>query len=261
MNNQLPDIDALLDHIYAQEEPISQDENQPRRTINVYIDVEEEAQELPPTVESSLNGQTIPMPQPDETETPTTNEQSSDFLPFQSSRRLPMRRTRFVMLVLSLVAVLGLLIGGGYNFVLPLFAPSATITLVTTSQHLTTTSTVQLVTSGTADPTKQQVPGRALPAMTMSQQKTEATTGTAHQDAKVGRGIITFYNGATFTQTILAGTALTGADGVQLVTDADAIIPPPPSQRSDRELSRLMLQRRDQGETSEQEMFTAHVAA
>jgi predicted RNA binding protein with dsRBD fold (UPF0201 family) len=59
----------------------------------------------------------------------------------------------------------------------------------------------------------------------MSQQKTVPTTGTTHQDAKAAHGLITFYNSATFPQTILAGTTLTGADGVVLVTDTDAPIP------------------------------------
>ena len=37
--------------------------------------------------------------------------------------------------------------------------------------------------------------------------------------------MVTFYNAALYVQTIPAGTLLTGADGVQVVTDEDAIIP------------------------------------
>lgn len=232
MNNQLSDIDAILDHLYAHDEAIPpQGENQPHRTINVYIDVEEEdSQALPPTVEGTLDtdrNRTVPLP--DEQITPPspgpTTEPHTATSSVQPTHH-PSMHPRLIVLVVTLVAVLATLIGLTIRVALsPLLAPSTTITLVTTSQHLTTTSTLQLVTTGTADPTKQQVPGRALPTITMSQQKTIATTGTAHQDATAGHGIITFYNSATSTQMIPAGTVLIGADGVQLVTDADATIP------------------------------------
>jgi len=193
----------------------------------VYIDVEEEdeSQALPPTVESTLEEQDTSTSQPDEAEPLPTTEPQKATPPVQPARRLPVQ-PRLVVPVLTLVAMLGVLIGLNIGVVLPsLFAPSATMTLVTTSQHLTTTSTIELVTSGAANPTKHQVPGRVLPAMTMSQQKMVATTGTAHQDATVARGILTFYNSATYPQVVPVGTLVTGADGTQLVTDADATIP------------------------------------
>jgi len=227
MNNQLSDLDAILDHIYVQGNPNPQDAGQPRRTITVYIDVEEEdANALPPTVDSTLDKPATTTRADAPTEPTKTEQPTSDHLPVQpTSNRPTTRRLPRLVLVLMLIASVGLVVGLGTCLLVPLLAPSATITLVTTSPHLTTTSTIHLVTTGTADPTKQQVPGRALPAITMSQQKTIATTGTAHQDATAGHGIITFYNGATSTQTIPAGTVLTGADGVLLVADADATIP------------------------------------
>ncbi len=220
MNEQRQqEISDLIDLIYradhADTEP--QDESQPRRIVNIYIDVEEK--DVPLTVESTLDRQDAPMT-PDETDMPISTEQQSNPLPVQ-----PTRRTRPVVLVLLLVAVIGLLIGVGYGVVLPMFAPSATITIVTSASQQTTTSTIHVVTNGAADPTKQQVPGRELAAITMSQQKTIPTTGTARQDATPGHGIITFYNAATYTQTIPAGTVVTGADATQLVTDADTPIP------------------------------------
>jgi len=109
--------------------------------------------------------------------------------------------------------------------VVPMWTPSASVTIVTTSQQLTTSSTLQVVTEGIADPSKNQIAGRALASVTMSQQKTVPTTGTTRQAAQVAQGIITFYNGATYSQTIPAGTVLVGADGVQLMTDADAHLP------------------------------------
>jgi hypothetical protein len=50
-------------------------------------------------------------------------------------------------------------------------------------------------------------------------------SGVAHVPATVAPGTLTFYNAATYPQTIAAGTVLTGADGVQVLTDAAAPIP------------------------------------
>ena len=128
--------------------------------------------------------------------------------------------------MVALVAVLATLIGLNMSVdLLPMFTPSASITIVTQSQRLTTRSILQLVTKGNADQRANQVPGRVLPTITMSEEKTVPTTGTTHQDAQAARGIITFYNGATYSQTIPAGTLLTGGDGVEFVTDADVTIP------------------------------------
>ncbi|GHO67977.1 hypothetical protein KSC_068690 [Ktedonobacter sp. SOSP1-52] len=58
----------------------------------------------------------------------------------------------------------------------------------------------------------------------MSQAHTVATTGKVHQDAQAAHGYITFYNGATYAQTIPAGTLVIAANGTQITTDQDAII-------------------------------------
>jgi len=236
MNNQLPNnIDDILASIYPQDEgtPLQrQDENLPRRTINVYIDVEEEedSQALPPTVEGTLDtdrNSTVPLP--DEQTAPPSPAPTTELhkaAPSVQPKRRPSMRPRLIVLIVALVAVLATLIGLNISFaLLPLFVPSATVTLVTTSQHLTTTDTLELVTSGIANPTKHQIPGRVLPAITMSQQKRVSTTGTGHQDATAAHGILTFYNSATYPQTVPAGTLVTGTDGMQVVTDTDATIP------------------------------------
>jgi hypothetical protein len=46
-----------------------------------------------------------------------------------------------------------------------------------------------------------------------------------HQSAQAAHGIITFYNAAPYAQIVTAGTLLTEADDVQIVTDTDAVIP------------------------------------
>jgi len=95
--------------------------------------------------------------------------------------------------------------------------PIATITIIPKSQTVTLSGTVQL--------------GRVLPPLTISQSLTTPATGKGHQIAKAATGYITFYNGQFQSVTITAGTILTGASGIQIVTDQDATIPArnPPS--------------------------------
>ncbi len=95
--------------------------------------------------------------------------------------------------------------------------PIAIITIIPTSQQVTLSGTLQL--------------GRPLPPITISQAQTVPTTGTGHQDARSATGYLTFYNGQFQPVTIAAGTVLTGASGIQVVTDQDAEIPAgtPPS--------------------------------
>jgi hypothetical protein len=175
------------------------------RFIDVHIyDVGPE-QDEPPTVESE------PTAVPDEDE-----QDASE--PVQPPRR-PLAVLPFVG-----VAVCVLLVGVlSVVFLLPLLTPpEATITIVPISKQITTTSTITVV-AGQA-PIAEQLAGRALSAVTMSQQQTVPTTGKAHQDARAAHGFITFYNAATYSQVIPAGTIVIGADGIQIVTDQDALI-------------------------------------
>ncbi len=100
---------------------------------------------------------------------------------------------------------------------LPLNAPTATVTIIPKSQAVTLTGTLQL--------------GRVIAPITLSQSQTVPTTGRGHQDARAAQGSITFYNGLFTSQAVQAGTVLTGADGVQIITDQYAPLPAanPPS--------------------------------
>ena len=102
---------------------------------------------------------------------------------------------------------------------LPLVRPAASVTIIPTQATVTANAAVQ-------------VTGRALPTVTLSQARTVPATGIGHQDAQAAHGSITFYNGYTETQTIPAGMLLQTASGVQVVTDASAVVPPanPPTQ-------------------------------
>jgi hypothetical protein len=112
------------------------------------------------------------------------------------------------------------------SLLLPLLTePTVTVTIVPISRQIDTTQTITVSTTTAGTQGTATVPGRSLSALTMSQQKTVATTGQGHQNATQATGSVTFYNAATFPQQIPAGTLLIGADGVQVVTDQMAFLP------------------------------------
>jgi hypothetical protein len=127
------------------------------------------------------------------------------------------------LVCIAIWVLLAISIGVWYG-ILPLFAPTATVTIIPVSKAITATGTLTVVT-GPANAAKGQIEGRLLSTITMSQAASVPTTGTGHQDAQSAHGAITFYNAAPYVQTVAAGTVLTGADGVEVVTDAQAIIP------------------------------------
>ena len=110
-------------------------------------------------------------------------------------------------------------------FVAPVATLAATVTLVPETKTLSTTLTVTALSTGTPDPTRQQVAARLLEVGSPTQSQTVPTTGTGHAPARVGEGTVTFYNAAPSAQTVAAGTVLTGNDGVEIITDAPAVIP------------------------------------
>ena len=119
------------------------------------------------------------------------------------------------LLALVLVAV----------FIAPVATLAATVTLVPEAKTLSTTLTVTALANGTSEQAREQVAARLLEVGSPTQRQTAPTTGTGHAPARVGEGTVTFYNAAPYSQTLAAGTVLTGADGVEIVTDAPAVIP------------------------------------
>jgi hypothetical protein len=119
------------------------------------------------------------------------------------------------LLALVLVAV----------FVAPVVTLAATVTLVPETKTLSTSLTVTAMATGTPEQARKQVAARLLSVSSPTQRQTVPTTGTGHAPARVGEGTVTFYNAAPYSQTVAAGTLLTGADGVEIVTDAPAVIP------------------------------------
>jgi hypothetical protein len=98
------------------------------------------------------------------------------------------------------------------SFLLPLFTPTATITVIPVARSVTITTAIR-------------VHGRLLPALTLTQKVTTPATGIRHQRATQAHGSITLYNGQFRRLTIDAGTIFTGASGVQIITDQAARIP------------------------------------
>jgi hypothetical protein len=132
-------------------------------------------------------------------------------------------RAGLLLLVLLLLIGLGTLWDIGPLAPL-LFRPTATITIVPTRIDRQITLVITAVT-GTPDTTKHEVAARFVSATSPVLVASGQATGVAHLPATRARGTLTFYNAATYPQTIAAGTVLTGADGVHVVTDAPAAIP------------------------------------
>lgn len=66
---------------------------------------------------------------------------------------------------------------------------------------------------------------RRLIATSPIQTITTHTTGIGLVPATQAHGVLTFYNAATYEQTIAAGTVVTGSDGIAVVTDEAAYVP------------------------------------
>ncbi len=107
----------------------------------------------------------------------------------------------------------------------PAAGATATVTLVTDQVDVRTTYTLLAIPAGVTLPTTTQVQARLLAAPTLTQQVTVPTTGRGHQPPMQAHGTITFYNQAPTAQAIPAGMLLTGADGVQVVTDQAVVVP------------------------------------
>lgn len=129
----------------------------------------------------------------------------------------------FLVLVLLLLAGVGMLWDSGPLARL-LFQSTALVTIEPTRLDSQATLVITAVT-GTPDPARHEVAARFVSATSPVLVASGQASGITHMPATVAYGTLTFYNAATYPQTIAVGTVLTGADGVQVVTDAAAPIP------------------------------------
>src|SRR5712692_4483158 len=67
---------------------------------------------------------------------------------------------------------------------------------------------------------------RRLSATSIAPQISVQATGVVQQQASVARGVLTFYNSASFPQTVAEGLIFTVGQGIQIVTDQAVTIPP-----------------------------------
>src|SRR5258708_677551 len=222
--NLRQEIEELLEHLDTQEKTSASppDEHQQgTEVIDVFIVRRQVEEPAPPTVESTLADtseelETQAAPAGQETAERKMAEPPSPPLP-----RKPHRRALTFVVGALCVLEVGLLSAATLLLIL---APSATVMIIPDSAQITATRTVTVVPSN-ANVAQQQIPGRPLATITLSQAKTVPATGTGYQQAQPPHGLLTSYNALPAPQTIPAGEMLTGADGIAVVTLQDAVIP------------------------------------
>jgi hypothetical protein len=214
------EIDRILAQVDAARSPqpitgeISPAEPAPTRVIDIHVyhlATDEDTTSIPDDTISLPSEPAPSEPQPSPLESS----------PAQPGARPIRQRAALILLgALSTALLVGIVLLVGY----PLLTATASVTIVPLAQQVKLTTTVTVITNGQPT-TGTQIPGSQLAPVSMSQERTAPTTGQGHQDAQAAHGTITFYNAAPYAQQIAAGTLLTGADGVQIVTDQSAFIP------------------------------------
>ncbi len=137
------------------------------------------------------------------------------------------RRYTVPLLLVGALCVLGVL-ASLWSFT-PLYSwlgGEVTVTITPASKLVSHDYTVQVGTGGQATNDQlQQVDGRAITFQQPAQAIPVQGTGHAQAQATQARGKLTFINGSGIVRNINAGTMITGADGIQIVTDANISIP------------------------------------
>ncbi len=140
------------------------------------------------------------------------------------------KRSRWLLVSAGLLLLVSLLlVGMGMLWDLGPLAPllfRSTATVILIPTHVDRQDTLVIIAkTGTLDAARYEVAARLVSSTTPVLVASGPATGTAHVPATSARGTLTFYNAATYPQTIAAGTMLTGADGMQVVTDTPAPTP------------------------------------
>jgi len=204
---------------------------------------DEEQDRLPPVPAEEEHSAPLP-PQPKEPGTPDDDEPTTPGPPSPREPRplsLPKataRPHRPRSLLIALIGISLMLLGVAVGILLvvspasldavmtllPGISPRASVTLTPAQAHQHTSVSLTAVT-GTPDPTREQVRARLLSEQSPAFTQTVSTSGRGHTRAQAAGGTLTFYNAVPYTQTVAAGTVLTGTDGVQLVTGQAALLP------------------------------------
>ena len=165
---------------------------------------------LPPGNAVPLSTPTTPIP-----DEPTTGKTAST--PVTKKSRIS---PRLWIAAISLLTLL-LLAAAAYAVDAIWLVARATITIVPATATISRDISVDAVV---VSPTASQARVIAHTA-SQSQTATHQATGVSHQPALQATGTLSFYNIATYTITIPQGTVFTGSDGVQIATDATAVVP------------------------------------
>ncbi len=222
---------VVMETTEGEEEPRHNEETSPPQGGD-------EQDRLPPITEKERR---IPPPAPPQ---PEGRDEPEPVLPPRDPRPLSLpvaaarpRRPLSLLIAVSLgisVTLLGIAVGillavnptslGPVITWLPGVMPTASVTLTPAQESLHTSVSITAVI-GTPDPSRQQVSARLLSGKSHTFTQTVPATGHGHTVAQQAQGTLTFYNAAPYAQTVAAGTVLTGADGVALVTDQAASLP------------------------------------
>jgi len=108
--------------------------------------------------------------------------------------------------------------------VVPLLSNAVDVTITPASRTLNQSYPLTAVI-GNADPAQMQVQARMATSPAQIQQKTANATGMRKTAGAQAKGQLLFLNGAFVSQTVPVGTMFTGNDGVQVVSDENAVIP------------------------------------
>ncbi len=224
---------VVMETAEGQEEEPLPEQGKPQRN--------NEQDHLPPIAEEVEENGKPPAPQPDEPNGPEPvppprepKPLSLPVVPARTQRSFPLLVAGTLGISIILLGVaLGILLANNPNNPsslgpmiawLPGITPTASVTLTPAQESLHTSVPITAVT-GTPDPTRQQVSARLLSVKSHTFTQTVPATGHGHTQAQQAQGTLTFYNAAPYAQTVAAGTVLTGADGVALVTDQVAYLP------------------------------------
>jgi hypothetical protein len=220
-NRTHEDVDRILADLEDSEALPTPGEEAPARPIrlddiHIYDLPPKDPVASVPTVESDVQA-------PESATSPLDAQETVPPASAMQKQAAPRRRLPFVLvgIVAGPMSALVLVVIS----LVPLLTPPVTVTIIPEMATITTTTEATLVTTGKADPACHEIPARWLPMLSLAQAQTVPTTGTGYQPAQAAHGYVTFYNAYPATQIVMAGTLLTGADGKEVVTDSEAVIP------------------------------------
>ena len=136
-----------------------------------------------------------------------------------------LRTLRLSPLAVSLLFIVFLVLLGSIWGIAASIAQQVAITITPVSRYVTNDYRL-FAAPGKADPSRHLVPARYLPSTALSESETIHATGMGKTSGVQASGILTFYNGLATTQVVAVGTILQNAQGIQVVTNVSAVIPP-----------------------------------